>query len=269
MKTEVVGLGHADQHPGGEGRRVKSRTCLRFWQGCRHAGGAIHLETEETGEGMGCSGLPERETGCFCPWGRRQHLLSEAAWHLKILQAAWTIPQTGTKDSLCLGDSVDTSLEYPSDKNLKYQHKTKRQWQQKREKMALAPAEGRSAVLLSTDNLQQKGEVDSGNSDIGPPSVPDSSLHTSRTGQLSLPPPLPAESCSSHPQELTLIFIFLNPNWNHPFQETASQEGVVVAGSTGCDGMYSEKCSLWTQKANLNWGTYLKYLWQNVNILNM
>ena len=100
---------------------------------------------------------------------------------------------------------------------------------ERRKKDGRGSAEGKSAVR-GTDILPQKGQVDSGNSDACPPSAPWLKSAYLETWQLSLPAPSPAESRSSHPREPTLIPIFLNPNWNHPFQETASQEGVVAAG---------------------------------------
>ena len=71
------------------------------------------------------------------------------------------------RELVLFGYSVATSLDYPSykehDKDSKYQDKTRRQWQPKGEKIALASAEGRSALLVSTDTLLQKGGVDSDN----------------------------------------------------------------------------------------------------------
>lgn len=63
VRTQVVGLGHADQRLGGEeGREERVEHVSGSDRDAGVPGGVIDFETEQReGEEMGCSRLPERE----------------------------------------------------------------------------------------------------------------------------------------------------------------------------------------------------------------
>lgn len=75
VRTQVVGLGHADQRLGGEeGREERAEHGSGSDRDAGVPGGVIDGAERRRGDGV-LRTPRERETGCFCPRVRRQDLL--------------------------------------------------------------------------------------------------------------------------------------------------------------------------------------------------